>query len=122
EDRISYVVGDIFESDWGGDYDIALLSNMLHCFKADECRAIIQRAFAVLKPGATIIANEPGFPGEDEPIDTFAAFTSLLYFTVTGGRTHPTPAIEAWLREAGFLGVSRQTGGNQTQVIGRKPA
>ncbi len=121
ENRISYVVGDIFTTDWGTDYDLALLSNMLHCFKVDDCRTIIKHAYEALNSGGTMIVNEPGFPGKDEQIDTFAAFTSLLYFTVTGGRTHPTPSIETWLKEAGFEGVKRQKGGNQVQVIGRKP-
>ncbi|MEM7217343.1 MAG: class I SAM-dependent methyltransferase [Pseudomonadota bacterium] len=121
-ERISYVVGNFFETQWGTDYDIALLSNMLHCLKADECRLILRRAFEALRPGAVIVTNEPGFPGDDAPIDTFAAYTSLLYFTVTGGRTHPTPAIEGWLRDAGFQDISMSTGGGQTQAIGQKPA
>lgn len=120
EKRISYVVGDLFLSDWGEGYDLVLLSNMLHCFKEAECRTILQRAFDALGHGGKLIVNEPGFPGADEQIDTFAAFTSLLYFTVTGGRTHPTPSIEAWVREAGFDMVKRQQGGNQTQVVATK--
>ncbi|MEM7097598.1 MAG: methyltransferase [Pseudomonadota bacterium] len=120
QERISYTVGNLFEVEWGEGYDLALLSNMLHCFKEEECLAVIKKAHDALAPGGTIIANEPGYPGEDGKIDTFAAFTSLLYFTVTGGRTHPTPAIESWLREAGFAEVKQHHGGNQTQVVGLK--
>ncbi|MEM7077832.1 MAG: class I SAM-dependent methyltransferase [Pseudomonadota bacterium] len=121
-DRISYQIGDLVSADWGTGYDIVLLSNMLHCFKEPECCKIIDMAFAALGPEGVLITNEPGFPGEGENIDTFAAFTSLLYFTVTGGRTHPTPEIERWLSDAGFASVTRQHGGRQTQVIGRKGA
>ena len=120
EGRISYITGNFFETDWGGDYDFALLSNMLHCLTAEQCQTIIKKTFESLKPGGLIVTNDVDFPGEDEEIQMVAGWSSLLYFTMMGTRTHPTPAIKQWMSDAGFTKIKKTKIGNSAQLIGKK--
>jgi|GEM_PF-4205653 len=120
EGRISYITGNFFKTDWGGDYDFALLSNMLHCLTAEQCQTLIKKTFESLRPGGLIVTNDIDFPGEDEEIEMFAGWSSLLYFTMTGARTHPTPAIKKWMSDAGFRKIKKTKIGTSAQLIGRK--
>ena len=120
EGRISYITGNFFETDWSGDYDVALLSNMLHCLTAEQCQTVIKKTFESLRPGGLIVTNDVDFPGEDEEIQMVAGWSSLLYFTMMGTRTHPTPAIEKWLSDAGFTKIKKNKIENSAQLICRK--
>ncbi|MCG8419327.1 MAG: hypothetical protein MJE77_15445 [Proteobacteria bacterium] len=118
--RITYITGNFFETDWGGDYDFALLSNMLHCLTVTQCQTVIKRTFESLIPGGLIVTNDVDFPGEDEEIEMFAGWSSLLYFMMTGSRTHPTPAIKKWMSDAGFTKIKKTKIRNSAQLIGIK--
>ncbi|NEP62149.1 MAG: methyltransferase domain-containing protein [Symploca sp. SIO2G7] len=120
EGRISYITGNFFETDWGGDYDFALLSNMLHSITAEQCQTVIKKTFESLKPGGLIVTNDVDFPGEDEEIEMTAGWSSLLYFTMTGARTHPTPTIKKWMSDAGFTKIKKTKIRSSAQLIGRK--
>ncbi|MEM9060708.1 MAG: methyltransferase [Pseudomonadota bacterium] len=120
-DRISYVEGDFFQTEWGDGYDFALLSNILHVLKDEQCEELINRTFNALKPGGIIVTNDVDFPDEEGPIDFIAGATSLLYFTMTGARTHPTKSIENWISEAGFTSGATRKHKNSAQVSGTKP-
>jgi hypothetical protein len=43
-DRIHYIEVDLLETDWGEGYDLILMSNILHCFCADQCEILLQKA------------------------------------------------------------------------------
>ncbi|MEM8795383.1 MAG: methyltransferase [Pseudomonadota bacterium] len=119
-DRISYVEGDFFKSDWGSGYDFALLSNILHALPEEQCQLLINRAFEALKPGGIIVTNDVDFPSEDEPIDFMAGWSSLLYFTMTGARTHPTQSVKAWIALAGFTNVKITKARTSARIVGHK--
>jgi ubiquinone/menaquinone biosynthesis C-methylase UbiE len=119
--RISYRVGDFFETDWGAGYDLALVSNILHCLSAEQCQTIINKAFAALNPGGLLVTNDVDFPGENETIPFTAGWSSLLYFAMMGTRTHPTPAVRKWLEAAGFENIRKTNIRTTAQLIGHKP-
>ncbi|MEM7733857.1 MAG: methyltransferase [Pseudomonadota bacterium] len=120
-DRIDYVEGDFFKSDWGEGYDFALMSNILHALKEEDCQALIARAYEALKPGGIVMTKDVDYPDEDSPIDYLAGASSLLYFAMTGARTHPTNSIADWLRAAGFKDVSVRKSKTAAEIIGTKP-
>ena len=120
EGRISYITGNMFETDWGEGYDFALLSNILHALSVAQCQTVIKRTFESLKPGGLIVTNDVDFPGEDEEIEMAAGWSSLLYFTMTGARAHPTAAIKTWMSDAGFTRIRKTNIGSSAQLMGRK--
>lgn len=119
--RISYRVGDFFETDWGAEYDLALVSNILHCLSAEQCQAVIRKAFDALSPGGLLVTNDVDYPGENETIPFIAGWSSLLYFAMMGTRTHPTPTIQQWLETAGFRDIRKTNIRGSAQLTGRKP-
>jgi O-methyltransferase domain len=104
-DVVTFVEGDVRTSPLGTGNDVALLCNILHHFSEAENRAILGRAHAALRAGATIGIFEIETPeedaGADAPGDAFA-----LYFRITSTSTcFRGRDYTAWLEEAGFVDV-----------------
>jgi ubiquinone/menaquinone biosynthesis C-methylase UbiE len=118
--RITYRVGDFFATEWGAGYDFALASNILHCLSAEQCQTLILKARAALNPGGLLVTSDVDFPGEGETIPFIAGWSSLLYFAMMGTRTHPTPAIQGWMKAAGFDSVRKLKTQDAAHLVGRK--
>ncbi len=57
-DRYALLPGSAFDVDWGGPYDVVLLTNFLHHFDAPTCEGLARRAFAALAPGGRALTLE----------------------------------------------------------------
>jgi hypothetical protein len=57
-DRITLLPGNAFEVDWGGPYDLVLLTNFLHHFDVPACERLAAKALAALAPGGRAITLE----------------------------------------------------------------
>src|SRR5262245_43044391 len=54
-DRHALRTGSAFEVDWGGPYDVVLLTNFLHHFDLPTCETLAAKAFAALASGGRTI-------------------------------------------------------------------
>jgi hypothetical protein len=104
-ERIHYIIGNLLEVDWGNNYDVILLFNILHTLSAQQCEVTIQKAFGALQSGGTILIEEPFHPGDQSKVAAFEGFISLVYFVMTGARTWPQPNLEQWINQAGFTKI-----------------
>src|SRR5664279_4399791 len=50
-DRYQLLAGSAFDVDYGGPYDVVLLTNFLHHFDVPTCVALLKKVHASLKPG-----------------------------------------------------------------------
>ena len=50
-DRYALIPGSAFDVDWGGPYDVVLLTNFLHHFDVPACERLAAKAYAALAPG-----------------------------------------------------------------------
>src|SRR5262249_59485696 len=57
-DRLTLLPGSAFEVDWGGPYDVVLLTNFLHHFDLPTCEQLARKAYAALAPGGRAITLE----------------------------------------------------------------
>jgi 2-polyprenyl-3-methyl-5-hydroxy-6-metoxy-1,4-benzoquinol methylase len=57
-DRHSLRPGSAFDTDWGGPYDVVLLTNFFHHFDMPTCTQLAKRAHAALAPGGRAITLE----------------------------------------------------------------
>ncbi|MGN6545511.1 MAG: methyltransferase, partial [Aureliella sp.] len=57
-DRHTTLPGSAFEVDWGGPYDLVLLTNFLHHFDVATCEQLAAKAYAALGPGGRAITLE----------------------------------------------------------------
>lgn len=108
--RVSTIEGDLQRDDFGSGYDVVLLFNILHCFRAEENADLLQRISRAMAPGGTVAVLEQtadrtgGAAGY-----ALARLQALNFFNDLGTRTYASEEIRSWLTAAGFGGWKRRT-------------
>lgn len=105
EDRVSYLVGDLFEADLGEGHDIATAFSILHHFQPERCQRLLERARAALAPGGTMAVYELDRPAAGKRGTQLGALDGLLFHVLSGARTYSGEEIAGWMRAAGFQRV-----------------
>ncbi len=101
-DRLHLLPGSAFDVDYGGPYDVALITNFLHHFDAPTCVGLLKKVRAALKPGGRAATLE-FVPNEDRISPPMAAAFSLTMLASTAaGDAYTFRELEAMYREAGF--------------------
>src|SRR5262249_3576241 len=57
-ERHSLLPGSAFDTNWGGPYDVVLLTNFLHHFDIPTCKQLAAKAHAALAPGGRALTLE----------------------------------------------------------------
>lgn len=107
-DRFHLLPGSAFDVDYGGPYDVALLTNFLHHFDAPTCVGLLRKVHAALKPGGRAVTLE-FVPNEDRispPVP--AAFSLTMLASTASGDAYTFRELEGMYREAGFRDVTAQ--------------
>ncbi|HEX3148760.1 MAG TPA: methyltransferase, partial [Gemmataceae bacterium] len=101
-DRFTVLPGSAFEVDWGGPYDIVLLTNFFHHFDLPTCEQLAAKAHAALAPGGQAITLE-FIPNADRitPPPT-ATFALTMLATTARGDAYTFAEYERVFAEAGF--------------------
>jgi SAM-dependent methyltransferase len=101
-DRYEVLPGSAFEVDFGGPYDIVLLTNFLHHFDHATCVGLLKKIRAALKQGGRAAALE-FVPNEDRVSPPAPASFSMVMLTTTpAGDAYTFRELEAMYREAGY--------------------
>jgi len=104
-DRVTYVVGDLFETDLGDGYDAAMANSILHHFDPEACVTLLRRARSALTPGATMAVLELERPAPGRRGDQIGALTGLLFYVTSGARTYTADELRDLFARAGFKRV-----------------
>lgn len=105
EDRYKTLPGSAFEVDYGGPYDIVLITNFLHHFDPSTCIGLLKKIHAALRPAGRAAVLE-FVPNEDRVSPPMAASFSLTMLASTAsGDAYTFRELEAMCREAGFGGI-----------------
>lgn len=101
-DRVAYLPGSAFEVDWGGPYDVVLLTNFLHHFDLPACERLAAKARAALAPGGRAVTLEfvPD-PDRVTPPAT-AGFALTMLATTAAGDAYTFAEYERVFAAAGF--------------------
>jgi SAM-dependent methyltransferase len=104
-DRYHLLAGSAFDVDFGGDYDLVLVTNFLHHFDLPTCTAFMRKVYASLRPGgrAAIVEFVPNADRITPP--TAAAFSLVMLATTPDGNAYTFQEFENLSREAGFARV-----------------
>ncbi|MDY0042036.1 MAG: methyltransferase [Desulforhabdus sp.] len=106
-DRIRFLEGNYLELDISGSYDVAWLSQILHGEGPEECRRIINKAVAALKPGGLIMVHEFILNDSmDGPLFPALFSLNMLLGTATG-QSYSERQITEMLTEAGVKEAHR---------------
>lgn len=107
-DRVSLKEADFFndpESALGKDYDLAVISNVLHIEGADQNRLLLKRLFNAMIGGMVIIHETIIDETRTAPYDR-ALFAINMLVNTERGNAYTFNEIQAWLEEAGFSEVT----------------
>ncbi len=104
EDRISTVPGDAFESEFGGPYDFAFISNVLHIYSPERNRALVAKSARALRPGGMLILKDffldaGGRDGKSGPLWSLLFAANMLVGT-EGGDCYTVEEASDWCRSA----------------------
>jgi ubiquinone/menaquinone biosynthesis C-methylase UbiE len=102
EDRIEFLVGDMFETDLGSGYDVAAAFEILHHFDEDVNVELLTRAHEALREGGTVAVLEQERPPTGERGSTIGALTGLLFYTTSRARTYTADELATFIEAAGF--------------------
>jgi SAM-dependent methyltransferase len=121
EDRIEFREGDALADSFGDGFDLVLMSQLLHAFGPEECRAVIANGAAALAPGGVLAINE--FALEDDGVSPAPAaiFGANMLVGTDRGQTYKASELADWMRQSGLCPLSpRSLNGHSTLVFGKK--
>jgi ubiquinone/menaquinone biosynthesis C-methylase UbiE len=121
-DRYRRLAGSAFEVEYGGPYDITLLTNFLHHFDPPTCVGLLKKVHSALKPGGRAAALE-FVPNPDRVSPPMAAsFSMTMLASTPSGDAYTFQELETMYREAGFRNVTAHPvpSGPHTVVVGHK--
>ena len=122
-DRFEMLPGSAFDVDFGGPYEIVLLTNFLHHFDRATNIGLLRKVAAALQPGGRVGILD-FVPNEDRVSPPMAAgFSLMMLATTPSGDAYTFRELESMLRESGFENASAQPvpTSPHTVVLGHKP-
>lgn len=107
-DRTDFIPGDMFEVDFGGPYDIVMLTNVLHHFREEKATELLARIAPAVKPGGRIAVvghtHEEDDTPETNPLPYM--FSVIMLVQTFDGQTHSVGTYRRMLENAGFANVT----------------
>ena len=101
-ERFHEIPGDAFEVEFGGGYDVALLTNFFHHFDRETCVRLMSKVRAALKDGGRAVTLE-FVPDETRVAPPAAAtFALVMLGSTPAGDAYTFSESERMFREAGF--------------------
>ena len=120
ERNVTLLAGDFITDPYGTEYDLVLMSNVLHSNDRKQCAAMIKKAYDALRSGGQLIIkeyvlNEDGI----SPLQS-AIFAVNMLLSTEGGSTYKKSEIDGWLSRAGFTTISSYSLGKYLIECGKK--
>jgi 2-polyprenyl-3-methyl-5-hydroxy-6-metoxy-1,4-benzoquinol methylase len=101
-DRFEKLPGSAFDVDFGGPYDLALVTNFLHHFSSETCTDFMRKVRGCLNPGGRAAILEFA-PNDDRVSPPMAAGFSLTMLTTTAeGDAYTKTQLLKFCRDVGF--------------------
>jgi hypothetical protein len=102
ESRYSTIPGNAFTVDFGGQYDLVLLTNFLHHFDPPTCENLLRKVHAALVAGGRAVTLE-FVPNDDRVTPPEAAtFSMVMLGSTPHGDAYTYAEFERMFRNAGF--------------------
>jgi (2Fe-2S) ferredoxin/ubiquinone/menaquinone biosynthesis C-methylase UbiE len=121
EERISTRVGDLRTDEFGGGYDLVLISAICHMLGVEENRNLLARAYRALVEGGRVAIQDFLLRADKTGPRAGALFSLNMLVNTQGGASYSEEEYTGWLREAGFGEVRRVAlAGPAGVLIGRR--
>jgi ubiquinone/menaquinone biosynthesis C-methylase UbiE len=100
--RVRYLEGSLFDLDWGGPYDLILMSQLFHHFDPRTNMALTRRVASALAPTGKVAVHD-FLSDPKNPAGDMFAITMLVW--THKGQVYAEKDYRDWLMEAGFDSV-----------------
>jgi len=105
-ERYDMLPGSAFEVEFGGPYDVVLLTNFLHHFDQPACVGLLQKVHRALRPGGRVATLE-FVPNEDRVSPPMpAAFAMTMLTSTVAGDAYTLSELTSMYGQAGFGSVT----------------
>lgn len=102
EERYSTIAGSAFEVDFGGPYDLILITNFLHHFDVETCGQFLRKVHAALADNGKALTVE-FIPNEDRiSPPTSAMFSMVMLGSTPQGDAYTFDEFQEMFARAGF--------------------
>jgi len=99
--RYGTLPGNAFKVDYGGGYDVILLTNFLHHFDPPTCEGLLRKLNPALNEHGRVITLE-FVPNEDRVSPASADFALVMLATTPAGDAYTFKELNAMFINAGF--------------------
>jgi 2-polyprenyl-3-methyl-5-hydroxy-6-metoxy-1,4-benzoquinol methylase len=119
QDRVRTAIGDLNTDEFGGPYDLILVSSICHMLDEPANLDLLGRCFRATSPGGRIIVRD-FILNEDRTSPPRAALFALNMLVGTrGGSTYTEGEYRGWLESAGYGDVTR-LGSDSDLIVGHR--
>lgn len=108
-ERFHEIPGDAFDVKYGGDYDLALVTNFFHHFDEATCERLMLKIHSALAEGGRAVTLE--FVPEEDRVSPLsaAAFPLVMLSTTPAGDAYTFSQYDRMFKNAGFARNERHT-------------
>ena len=108
KNSITYMGGDFLQDDIGKDYDLILISQILHMFPDRVNMDLIRKCKKALSKNGRIVIHE-FMINEDRTSPVYSSLFAInMLVNTSGGRTYSPGEMSTWFRKAGFKKVGKK--------------
>jgi 2-polyprenyl-3-methyl-5-hydroxy-6-metoxy-1,4-benzoquinol methylase len=101
-DRFTALPGSAFTVEFGGPYDVVLVTNFYHHFDMATCEGLTEKIFGALKPGGRCVTLD-FVPNEDRVSPPpSASFAMMMLGSTASGDAYTFKEYDAMFSKAGF--------------------
>lgn len=102
-ERIELCPGDMWQMDWGQNYDLILLFNFIHHFDAETNKKLLQKVYSALKSGGQVAILDQ-LEGDifGSAAQTLIKLIGFMYYLFADGRTFSKDEVTVMFQETGF--------------------
>lgn len=102
-DRVELVAGDLWEVDWGKEYDAILLFNLIHHFDMATNAQLLRKAAVALRHGGKVaILDQVAGKVSGSATNALIRLVALQYYVFADGRVFTHAELEQLLSHTGF--------------------
>jgi 2-polyprenyl-3-methyl-5-hydroxy-6-metoxy-1,4-benzoquinol methylase len=120
-ESLAYRGGDFLRDDFGGPYDAALLSNIVHGESNADNADMTRRLFAALAPGGTVVFKDMFIDEQGNGPEHAVHFGATMLYYTASGRSYTVRDVAAWCGAAGFEPPECVSVDGFSLVFARKP-
>lgn len=123
-DRVDLYAADLWQVDWGTEWDIVLLFNLLHHYDLETNQKLLAKAHAALKPGGQVmIFDQVAGKLFGSATTAIIKLVGLMYYLFADGRTFTRDELTTLLSNTNFKNIKfhplRQAPGSSLLVAER---